>query len=455
MADPHPDDPKAKLLRTRDDLLEPFYDACKPPERHLIGAEAERFGLDAETNGPLPYEGERSVAAVLRALVAGYGWKPTPEVEGGPLIALGRSGASITLEPGGQLELSGAPLEDLHAIAAETSEHLRELAHVSGPLGLRWMTLGFHPFARQIELPWVPKLRYNIMRRYLRTRGEFGIDMMRRTATVQVNFDYASEEAAMRSLRVSLRLSPLVTALFANSPFFEGKLFGGKSYRARVWLSVDPHRQGLLPQILERGLSFSEYVDWALRAPMFMFKRGGVAVENTGQTFESFLQDGFGAHRPTLGDWETHLNTMFPEVRLKRTLELRGADAQAEPLATALPALWTGLLYDAAALDGAEELCRDWHADELEALRPSVAELGLGASFRGRPLAELAERLLDLAMGGLERRGRVRDGRDERVHLEGLVRLAERGLSPADLLTEGLRADDRGLRQAILSRLSV
>ncbi len=454
--DPALSDPKAQHITTFDQLLVPFHEAMKPEGLHRIGAEAEKFGVDAATGAPLPYEGERSVLSVLDALTDRHGWHAERETPGGPIIALLRAGASVTLEPGGQLELSGAPLETIHQTCMEMSGHLAELRDISNELGILWLGIGFHPFATQAELPWVPKQRYAIMRRYLPTRGEYGLDMMRRTATVQANFDYVDEEDAMRKLRVSLRLSPVVTAMFANSPFYEGHLFGGRSYRAKVWLSVDPDRQGLLPSVLERGRRFADYIEWALDAPMFLVKRGVEAIENTGQTFRDFMKQGFHGHRPTLKDWETHINTLFPEVRLKRTLEVRGADSLPANLVCALPALWTGILYDSRALDEADELTASFKAAELEAVRPAISERALAATFRGAPLADLASRVVDIASGGLARRARLnKDGKDERIHLTRLAALVEKGHCPADVLVEGLGNADADLRQEILARARI
>lgn len=447
---------KSEVLTSLDDLLFPFHEAIKPESRHRIGAEAEKFGVDATTGAALPYEGERSVLTVLQALVERHGWQPENEMPGGPLIALSRTGASVTLEPGGQLELSGAPLENIHQICAEMSGHMAELRDISDELSLTWLGIGFHPFATQDDLPWVPKSRYGIMRRYLPTRGKHGLDMMRRTATVQANYDYASEEGAMRALRISLKLSPLVTAMFANSPFYEGRIFGGRSFRANVWLNVDPSRQGLLKDVMERGTRFLDYVEWALDAPMFLIKRNGEVIENTGQSFRSFLEHGFRGIRPTRGDWETHINTLFPEVRLKRTLEVRGADSLPGNLFCALPALWTGIFYDARALDEADELTSSYTFDELEAVRPDISKRALAATFRGKPLATVAERLLDIAAGGLARRARLsRSGKDESVHLSRLASLVEKGFAPADALIEGLSNEDPDLRREILARARI
>ncbi|HEY4120997.1 MAG TPA: glutamate-cysteine ligase family protein [Byssovorax sp.] len=444
-------------METLDDLLVPFHEAQKPASAFRIGAEGEKFGVDAKTGAAIPYAGEHAIVTVLNALVERHAWLADRETEAGPLIALTRTNASVTLEPGGQLELSGAPFENVHQICAEFSGHLAELRDISKELGVTWLGVGFHPFARQEDLTWVPKQRYGIMKRYLPTRGKHGLDMMRRTATVQANFDYTDEASAIRALRVSLKLSPLVTAMFANSPFYEGVPFGGRTYRGRVWLSVDPDRQGLLEHVLDHGTRYLDYVEWALDAPMFLVKRGERVVENTGQSFRSFMKHGFQGERPTQKDWETHLNTLFPEVRLKRTIEVRGADSLPSRLVCALPALWTGVLYDPKALDAADELTRDWTFAELEAIRPAVADRALQAEFRGKKLAALAERLIEIAEGGLERRKHLnKSGNDERVHLAHLKTLVERGRCPADELLDGLPDKPAAeLRAEILARADI
>jgi glutamate--cysteine ligase len=361
------------------------------------------------------------------------------ERAGGPIIALTRGGESITLEPGSQFELSGAPLATIHAICSEFHRHMDELSPISKSLGIRWMGLGFHPFAKRTDLGFVPKARYGIMREYLPTRGALALDMMLRTCTVQANFDYASERDALRKLRVGLKLSPLTTAMFANSPWYEGAAHGGLTYRGRVWLDVDPDRSGLLPSLWADGSGYREYVEWALDTPMFLFKRRDKVIANTGQTFRSFWKDGYKGHKPVLGDWTLHLNTLFPEVRLKNTIEIRGADAQGKATRCALPALWTGLYYDERALDGAEELTADWRHDEVAAVRADVAKRGVRAVFRGKPMVDLAIRVLELAEGGLARRARTRpDGKDERIHLARLRQLLEKGLTPADKLLDGM-----------------
>jgi glutamate--cysteine ligase len=427
-------------IRRHDDLLAPFFAACKPRERWRIGPEMEKFGVLESTRAPLPYAGERSVLRVLEHLVEHHGWTPEREHEGGPVIALERGGASVTLEPGGQLELSGAQSESVHEVCTELRTHMRELGPVSTEMGVRWLGVGFHPFAHVEDFQWVPKQRYGIMREYLPTRGSHAVDMMLRTCTVQVNLDYASEVDAMRKMRVALALAPATTAMLANSPWKEGKPHGGATYRGLVWLDVDPDRTGLLPSLWRRGARFDDYVEWALDVPMFLFKRAGQPIHNTGQTFRSFWKSGFAGHVPTMEDWTVHLNTLFPEVRLKRTIELRGADVQSIDMACALPALWTGVFYDDRALAEAEQLIDGWTHDEVAELRQRVWREGLRARFRGKPLAEVAEKLIAIADGGLERRGIVNlnTGKDERVHLARLRRLAGEGRTPADVLLEGM-----------------
>jgi glutamate--cysteine ligase len=438
-----------------EDLFQPFVHAMKPRAQWRIGAEAEKIGVDTKTGAAVPYEGERGVLAVLHALEK-LGYKPVSEVPGGPLIALEKAKASVTLEPGGQLELSGAPLEDVHAISQEMNAHLAELGTISSVLGLSWLGIGFHPFARQEDLPWVPKLRYGIMREYLPTRGPRALDMMRRTATVQANFDYESEEDAMRKLGVALRISPIVTAMMANSPFYEGKITGDRCERARVWLAVDPDRQGLLPALFREGAKIKDYVEWALDVPMFLLKRDGKVLRNTGQTFRSFLADGFEGQRADMHDWEMHLNTLFPEVRLKHTIEVRGGDSLPMRYAMGLPALWTGILYDPKALADAEAMSASFTYEEMQALRPEIAKKGLRAMFRSKPLAEPAQRLLAIAKEGLGRRGRLsKDGQDETVHLAALARLLERGKCPADELLEGLSTNVEEQRRQIIERTRV
>lgn len=442
MAEAHSPDAD-RLVANIDDLLEPFHAAAKPAAQHLIGAEAEKIGLvyGKDGVGILPYEGDMSILRVLSELRARFGWQA--HESHGPLLSLVRAGASVTLEPGGQLELSGAPLQTLWQVDREAKEHLAELAIVSDALEvetgsrLRLYGLGFHPIARREDLSWVPKARYGVMRRYLPTKGNHGLDMMLRTATVQANFDFVSEEDAMRKLRVLLRISPFVTAMFANSPFYEGAPFGGKSFRARVWLDVDPDRQGLVPSVLKEGARFVDYVTWALDCPMFLVLRGDRVVENTGQTFRAFMRDGFQGERATMADWTTHLNTMFPEVRLKKTLELRGADSLPRDLVVAPAALATGILYDEAALAAADAATADFDHAELVALRQQLPTLGLAAPFRKGTARDVAMRIVAIAREGLGRRGRgdrTTGAPDESGFLDTLEAMVARGETPADRL---------------------
>ncbi|MGH7271888.1 MAG: glutamate--cysteine ligase, partial [Polyangiaceae bacterium] len=444
-------------IRRRDDLLAPFFEACKPRASWRIGPETEKFGVFDQTLAPVHYTGERSVSRVLDVLSTAHGWVPDRETDGGPIIALVRQGASITLEPGGQLELSGGQSEDVHHVNAEFRDHLRELGPISRELGIRWLGVGFHPFAQRADFEWVPKQRYRIMREYLPTRGGHAIDMMLRTCTVQVNLDYASEADAMRKMRVALALSPTTTAMFANSPWKEGRAHGGLTYRGRVWLDVDPDRTGLSPALWRQESRFDDQVEWALDVPMFLFKRAGRAVANTGQTFRQFMTSGFEGHSATRDDWLLHMNTLFPEVRLKKTIELRGADMQSTEMACALPALWAGVLYDDRALAEAEALIDGWTHDEVAQLRPHVCRDGLRAVFRGRPLAEVAERLVAIGEGGLQRRARIdpSTGSDERAHLVRLRTLVGQARTPADILLEKLRDQDDVTMRTALDRVAL
>jgi glutamate--cysteine ligase len=450
-----PDNTDLEPIRRRDDLLLPFVEACKPREAWRIGPEMEKFGVFADTHRPVPYRGERSILRVLEELSERHGFAIEREHEGGPIISLTRGGESITLEPGGQLELSGKKSETVHQVCAEQRAHLREIAPVSAAMGVRWLGLGFQPFAAREDFEWVPKQRYGFMREYLPTRGGHALDMMLRTCTVQANYDYGSEADAMRKMRVALALAPLTTAMFANSPWKEGRPHGGLTYRGRVWLDVDPDRSGLLPRLWKVDARFDDYVEWALDVPMFLFKRGGHAVGNTGQSFRSFWKDGYQGHHATLEDWKTHLNTLFPEVRLKRTIEVRGADAQSVDTACALPALYTGIFYDDRALAEAEALVDGWTYEEVVELRPRACQEGLRAVFRGQKLAVPAARVVTIAEGGLERRKRLdASGRDERIHLARLKKLAADGKTPADALLE-LVAREQDFARAVVEHASL
>ena len=421
-------------VRALDELEQIFRDSEKPRERHLIGAEAEKFGVDARTLEPIPYEGPSSILAIFERLERRHGWSPVSESSGSPVIALERGHASITLEPGAQLELSGAPWPDVHGIRREFVTHFTELSAISGELGLRWWSVGFHPTAKAAKAPWVPKQRYAVMWEYLPTRGARGRDMMQRTSTVQANFDYSNEEDAMRKLAVINKLAPVFQAICANAPFAEGQVSALKSERLDVWLHMDPSRSGLLQRLWTTPRPrYRDYIEWALDAGMFFIKRGDRLVLNTGQTFRDFLANGFQGERATQGDWVRHLATLFPDARLKSTLEVRTCDALPDELTMAVPALFTGLLYDDAALAEAEEIAARVSFEAADHCRSDVPRLGLQARLGDRPIRAIAERVLEIARGGLTRRQRKNaEGEDESVYLKPLIALVGAGQTPAD-----------------------
>lgn len=436
--------PAEQPVRSMDDLLDEFHSSETPREGWLIGAEAEKFGVDAVTGAPLEYEGPRGVVRIFDELIAKHGWTPVREVEDGPVIALHRGRGSVTLEPGAQFELSGEPMHDLHEVRQEIDCHMAEIADVSAKMNLAWLGIGFHPLARLDQLPWVPKQRYGVMRVYLPTQGDGAHNMMQRTATVQGNYDYSSEEDALRKLRVMLRLAPVLNALTANSPLKEGHLTDYKSIRAEVWTRMDPKRSGLIaPLWEEKRLGYLDYVEALLDAGMFFFKRDGKMIPNTGQTFREFMADGFEGHFPTIDDWRQHLSTIFPEARLKRTLEVRCFDSAPRPLATTAPALCTGLLYDEQSLAAMEELTAGWDWDSVERMRPVLAKEGLKAELFGKPVRDIGECVLEAAWDGLSRRQRPgRDELDERVFLMPLMQRFEQGRVPADDISDGYAVGD-------------
>ncbi|MBI5517384.1 MAG: glutamate--cysteine ligase [Deltaproteobacteria bacterium] len=423
-------------ITREEDLLGVFEQAFRPGV-HTVGIECERVGLFPD-GSPLRYHARPGVQDLFAALVERHGWEPVRDAPEAPVLALSRGRASITLEPGSQFELSAAPHGDVHEVARELLEHREELQGLASVGGIAFLGVGFHPFARQDDLDWVPKPRYPIMREHLPTRGAYGLDMMRRTATVQANFDFASEADAMKKLRVALAMSPVVTALMANSMVVEGQLTGEKSRRARVWTDMDRDRSGLLPFAWGARAGLGDYVQWALDVPMFIVKREASTHRATHLTFRRFLREGLEGHRATLGDWETHLNTLFPEARIKRTLEVRGADAAPARYALGLPAWWVGILYDSEALDAATALLLPYGHDAWQEVRARVVHQGLKAPLGGTTLGHLARALLALADQGLARRA-VRDpeGRDERAFLEPLKALAEDDRCVGDALLSG------------------
>ncbi|SET66774.1 glutamate--cysteine ligase [Oceanicella actignis] len=421
-------------------LVEYFEQGCKPPESWRIGTEHEKFGYCVDTLKPLPYDGPRSIRAMLEGLRDRFGWAPVHEA--GHLIGLEKDGANISLEPGGQLELSGAPLETIHQTCDEVNEHLRQVKSVADEIGAGFIGLGAAPIWRHEDMPVMPKGRYRLMTDYMDRVGTHGKQMMYRTCTVQVNLDFASEADMVRKFRVALALQPVATALFANSPFFEGKPTGHLSWRSRIWRDLDPSRTGMLPFVFEPGMGFERYVEYALDVPMYFVYRDGVYIDALGQSFRDFLEGRLPAlpgEKPTVSDWADHLTTIFPEARLKRYLEMRGADGGPWRRLCALPALWVGLLYDQASLDAAWELCKGWTAEQREALRVDASVRGLKAEIAGRSLRDVARDVLELSRAGLARRARPGAGGlipDETHFLNALHEIVESGKTPAEELLE-------------------
>ncbi len=417
-------------------LAEYLASGCKPPEDWRIGTEHEKFGFDLARHLPLPYEGPASILAMLEGLRDRYGWAEVREA--GKLIGLTRDGANVSLEPGGQLELSGAPLETIHQTCDEVNEHLREVKAIADGIGVGFMGLGAAPEWTHEQMPVMPKGRYALMTPYMDRVGTTGKMMMYRTCTVQVNLDFASEADMVAKLRTSLALQPVATALFAASPFFDGRVNGWKSWRARIWRDLDAARTGMLPFAFEDGMGFERYVDYALDVPMYFVYRDGKYIDALGQSFRDFLAGRLPAlpgELPTFSDWADHLTTIFPEVRLKKFLEMRGADGGPWRRLCALPALWVGLLYDADALSAAWDLCRDWTAAERDALRHDAARYGLSAEIRGRTMRDLSRDVLEIARAGLAARARSGAGGtvpDETHFLNALHEIVESGETPAD-----------------------
>jgi len=434
------DGPQSPIIESRDELVAYLEAGAKPEADWAIGTEHEKFGFNVEDHAPVPYFGERGIAALLEAHHKRFGWEPIRENDN--IIALSckdcPKGGTISLEPGGQLELSGAPLATIHETEDELRQHLSQVREVGQALDIGFLGLGFTPKYTLEDLPLVPKERYRIMMRYMPLRGGHGLDMMFRTATVQVNMDFGDEADMVKKFRVGLALQPVATALFANSPFTDGKPNGFQSYRAEVWRDTDPDRTGGLPFAFEDGMGFERYVDYALDVPMYFVVRDNKYIDVAGASFRDFLGGKLQALpgvRPTMDDWIDHLTTLFPEVRLKRFLEMRGADAGPFPSLLALPALWAGLLYDRAALDEAAALVADWTAEERQALRDAVPRLGLRTPFRGGALREVARDVLEIAERGLKARARTGEsGEDERRALKPLIETLEEGTTPADHL---------------------
>jgi len=427
-------------------LIEYMESGCKPKENWRIGTEHEKFAYCLSDCKPLDYEGPNGVRALLEGLTQ-FGWEPVIE-NGNPIALTKPDHSSITLEPAGQIELSGAPLENIHQTCSEVAEHLKQVKSVAKDLEIGFVGLGFNPKWRREDMPWMPKSRYKIMREYMPKKGSLGLEMMQSTCTVQVNLDFDSEQTMVDMFRISLALQPIATALWANSPFRHGKPSGFLSYRSHIWTDTDPDRCGTLPFVFEDGFGFERYVDYMLDVPMYFVYRDGNYIDASGQSFRDFLAGKLPAYPgeyPTIKDWEDHLTTAFPEVRLKKFLEMRGADGGPWGRLCALPAFWVGLLYDNSARAAALELVRDWTEEERETMRLEAPRLALNTPFRNTSIGDIALDALEIAHDGLSRRG-VEDwvGLDETHFLNPLFQIAESGFTPAEELLSAYERRWRG-----------
>ena len=432
------DTSETPLIEGRDDLLAVFSGGEKPREKWLIGTEHEKFVYRTADHRAPSYDEPGGIRDLLMGLTE-YGW--TPVIEGGNVIALAGTDGTISLEPAGQLELSGAALSDLHATCAEAGRHLDQAKAVGDKLGLGFLGLGMWPDKTRAELPVMPKGRYAIMLNHMPRVGGLGLDMMLRTCTIQVNLDYASEADMVKKFRVGLALQPVATALFANSPLTEGRPNGFKSFRSHIWEDTDPHRTGMLPFVFEDGFGYERYCDYALNVPMYFVFRDGKYIDAAGKSFRDFLNgrlDVLPGEKPRLSDWVDHLSTAFPEVRLKSFLEMRGADGGRWGRICALPALWVGLLYGSNALDAAWDRVRHWTIEEREALRHAVPRLALEAPVPGGgTMRDLAREVLDIAAAGLTERAALNPaGDNEGGFLDPLREVVASGMTFADRLLE-------------------
>jgi len=424
-------------------LIEYFAHAAKPKEKWLIGCEHEKFPFRLSTLQPVGYEEPRGLRDFLLAMKE-FGWQPV--MEGETIIGLTRGAQAISFEPGGQVELAGAPLTNLHEIAVETNQHLIEVNRVGEKLGIGFLGIGFHPTAKREDISWVPKQRYRIMREYMPKKGALGLDMMLRTATVQVNLDFADEAGMIEKFRVALALQPIATALFASSPFTEGKVNGYTSYRMRCWQDTDPDRSGAVPFVFENGFGYERYADYALDVPMYFVYRDSHYIDCTGQSFRDFMQGKLPAlpgAKPTMSDWANHLTTLFPDVRLKKVIELRGADCGSPDMLQALPAFWVGILYDHTARAAAWDLVKGWTAEDRAQLHRDVPRLGFEAGVGGRKAIDVARAALEISREGLRRRAMVSGGKDEMGYLDCLFEIAASGQNRADrLLAQSQKTPD-------------
>jgi glutamate--cysteine ligase len=425
-------------IESRDDMIAVFAKGEKPIEQWRIGTEHEKFVYATSDHHAPSYEEKGGIHALLIGLTK-FGWEPI--YEGENIIALAGPDGNVSLEPAGQFELSGAPLENLHQTCAEAGRHLKEVKEIGEKLGMGFLGLGFWPDKTRGELPIMPKGRYDIMLRHMPRVGDLGLDMMLRTCTIQTNLDYSSEADMVKKFRVSLALQPLATALFANSPFTEGKPNGFLSYRSHIWTDTDPHRTGMLPFVFEDGFGYERYADYMLDVPMYFVFRNGGYIDAAGLSFRDFLDGRLSVlpgETPSVEDWKDHLSTAFPEVRLKSFLEMRGADGGPWNIICALPAFWVGLLYDDQALDAAWQEVKHWTIDDHNRIRAEVPRLGLAAKGpRGRSFRELGRSILEIAHQGLARRRRLNAaGDDETGFLTPLHEIVDSGKVPAERLLD-------------------
>lgn len=432
-------------IGSRDDLVRYLEQGGKPRAQWRIGTEHEKFVYDLATRMPLAYAGRPGIRTLLEGMRR-FGWEPV--MEGDHIIGLSQGAASISLEPGGQFELSGAPLRSLHQTCAEVNTHQAQVREVAAEIGAGVLGLGFAPTWGLDDVDQMPKGRYAIMRRYMPKVGGYGLEMMFRTCTVQVNLDFADEPDMVKKFRVALALQPVATALFANSPFREGQPNGFLSYRSQIWTDVDNQRAGMLPFVFEDGFGYERYVDYALDVPMYFVYRDGRYIDVAGKSFRDFLSrrvPELKGIEPSLSDWADHLTTIFPEARLKHFLEMRGADGGTWRRICGLPALWVGILYDSTALHAAWDLVKDWTREEREAMRAAVPVLAFNTPFRGRTLRDLARDMLEISQAGLRSRAKEDAiGTTEEGFLQPLSDLVERGYTRAEELLRRWRSEWEG-----------
>jgi glutamate--cysteine ligase len=443
-------------INSRDELVAWFEAGCKPKHTFRVGTEHEKFPFAINGNAPVPYGGPRGIRALLDGMQHLLGWEPIMEGENIIGLADVTGGGAISLEPGGQFELSGAPVDNVHQTAGELFAHLAQVREIARPLGIGFLGLGMTPKWRRDEIPMMPKGRYKIMTAYMPKVGTLGLDMMYRTCTVQTNHDFSSEQDMVRKMRVALALQPVATALFANSPFTEGKPNGFVSFRSEIWRDTDNARSGMLPWVFEPGMGFERYVDYALDVPMYFIKRGDRYIDVSGKSFRDHLAGKLvPGERATISDWANHVSTIFPEVRLKRYIEMRGSDGGPWRRLPSLPAFWVGLIYDEDNLSACWDIVKDWTAEERQKLRDDVPRLGFKATIRGRSLLDLARQTLGLSERGLVARKRLdRNGRDETRYLRPLFEIVERGITPAEDLLEKFHGPWNGSVEPIFDEYS-